>query len=143
MLGHHVAAGHVVNSHQVKIAAAGKIQQITIQEHDRNAGFRRDSPAACWLLLAGLQFRGAKKTPLIFRSMNCLQISSVCLRLASVSTRRIGGAAPQQAVFINAGQAGDFTANDLENLGVGEARHEQAQNAGVGGALVVGAHIGA
>ena len=29
---------------------------------------------------------GAKKTPLIFRSMNWLQISSACLRLASSSS---------------------------------------------------------
>jgi len=41
---------------------------------------------------------------------------------------RVGGTAPEQAVFIDPRQAGNFTTDDLKNFRAREARHEQPQN---------------
>lgn len=44
---------------------------------------------------------------------------------------------------MDAGEAGDFAANDLEDFSAGEPRHEEAEDAEGGVALKIGADVGA
>ena len=144
MFGHHETAGHIIDAHQIKIASAGIIEEIPIQEHDGDTGFSKGfGQVLVGFALSGLQFSWREKDAAYFAIdelfADFLGMHETGIRVDA----RVGGTAPQQTIFIDASEAGDFTADNLEDFGIGEAGDQQAQNAGRCAALVIGADVGA
>jgi SAM-dependent methyltransferase len=135
---HRPAARHIVNIHQIKIAALGEIQQVTVKQHNRNTGFPQGfSQFAVGPLLTGLQFGRREKNAADF-SLDELFADFWRVFQAGVGVHAwVGGTAPQQAILIDARDAGNFAANDLKELCAGQPRHQQAQNTRGGIALNV------
>ena len=69
------------------------------------------------------------------------ELGAKCLGFldAHVSFRaeRVSAAAPEQAVVMNTGEAGEFAADGFKDLGVPEARHDEAELGERGGAAAV------
>ena len=70
--------------------------------------------------------KGAKKTPATWLLMNCSHRPCGVLD-ADVLLRAVAGAAPEQAVAVDAREPGELAADDLEDLRRPQARDEEPE----------------
>jgi hypothetical protein len=121
-----VAAGHVVDAHDVEIAAIGEGQHVAIKKHHRNAclaqGLRE--PLACAVLLPG-EFEGREKHAADPAGDELFAEFGGVFQAGVGIGPRSGGAAPEQAVTLHPRQAGEFARNEFENLRGPETRDQE------------------
>src|SRR5262249_15611331 len=124
-----VAAGKVVNPHEVKAAAFGKRAKVAVNEHHRNAGFMKfGRDALVGLGTVSAVLKGDEENPhdATFDELIAQRFSFLDAHFGLWAVR-LGGATPEQPVVVHVGEAGEFAADGFKNLGVTEARHDQTE----------------
>jgi len=128
VLGDHVAARHVIDAHQVEVAAIGKGWEIAIEEHHGDAGASQGfGEPAIGRCLGRIEFVGGKEDAAE------LALDEMPAQFLGVLEARVGivpgmsGSPPKHAEALHPGQAGQLAADVLEYFRVAQAGNEQAE----------------
>jgi hypothetical protein len=141
-------AGDVVDADEVEVAAGGEGGEVAVEENDGDAGFAEgDGDLAVGLFLAGHEFVGGEE------DAGDAALDELAAELLGLLQAEVGilaglvGAAPDEAVVVHAGEAGEFAADELEDLGIAKSGDEEGEelggDAGFGLAAGEGAGAGA
>jgi hypothetical protein len=137
MVGSDVAGGEVVDADKIEIAAGGEWANVTVEKHDGDSSLSQAlGEAAVYVVGMGDVLEGGEEYAADL-ALDELLAPLLDLRDGcGLGALRSDVAAPEEAVVMAAGEAGEFTGNCLEYFGRSQAGDHQAKltSADIGGA---------